>query len=53
MNKYRTWLGNKLFKLADDLYLPGNSARKNMGNFFFGLAAKVSPDKPKKTTRKK
>lgn len=48
MNNYRSWLGNKLFKLARDLYVPGNKVRMEMGNAMFKLAAQVSPDKPKK-----
>lgn len=52
MNNYRSWLGNKLFKLAADLYVPGNSVRMKMGNAMFKLAASVSPDKPAKAKLK-
>lgn len=48
MNKARTKLGNKLFKLAKDVYPAGkngSTAKKKLGNALFKLAALVSPDK--------
>lgn len=48
MNKARTKLGNKLFKLAKDVYPAGKNgdpAKKKLGNALFKLAALVSPDK--------
>lgn len=48
MNKARTKLGNKLFKLAKDVYpagKDGSTAKKKLGNALFKLAALVSPDK--------
>lgn len=51
MNNYRSWLGNKLFKLAADLYVPGNSVRMKMGDAMFKLAARISPDKEMKVKK--
>lgn len=55
MKESRTKLGNKLFKLAKDVYpegKDGNRAKKKLGNFLFKLAASVSPDKPEKAKLK-
>lgn len=48
MNDARKKLGNKLFKLAKDVYPAGPSGsalKKELGNMLFKLAARVSPDK--------
>lgn len=45
MRKYRTMLGNRLFKLARKMYESDNPMRKAMGNRLFKMAAKVSPNK--------
>lgn len=48
MNNYRSWLGNKLFKMAAKMS-PNkgekNALRSKMGNKLFKLAAQMSPDK--------
>lgn len=52
MSTTRSKLGSQLFKLAAQVYEPGNEIRKELGNMLFKLAAKVSPDKPAPTTKK-
>lgn len=50
MDKSRTKLGNKLFKMARDVYpagKDGNALMKEFGNMLFKLAARVSPNKKK------
>ena len=48
MNEARTKLGNKLFKLAKDVYPAGKNGsqvKKKLGNALFKLAAAVSQNK--------
>lgn len=53
MKSLRSEIGNTLFKYASFVYDGSNPFRKELGDALFKLAAKVSPDKPKKTTKKK
>lgn len=53
MKMSRSKLGSKLFSLASEVYEGSNPLRAEVGDMLFKLAAKVSPDKPKKSVKKR